>query len=88
MATLSHRIGQLGTERRCPLALLHILAKAVMRDSVIALDLDIAIQGQYLLDPSGGPPVVGIQMPTPLYLLCIYQTHFWLWVLAPPSGNG
>ncbi|KAK8011567.1 hypothetical protein PG990_010532 [Apiospora arundinis] len=38
MTNLYHKVGQLDSERKCPITLVHILVRAACRDPVIALD--------------------------------------------------
>ncbi|KAK8041000.1 hypothetical protein PG994_014007 [Apiospora phragmitis] len=75
MTNLYHKIGQLDPEKRRPLTLIHILVKAAVRDPVIALDLDIAIQGQYLPAPDSGLPMVATQVHPPLNPLRTYRSN-------------
>ncbi|KAK7958576.1 hypothetical protein PG988_013424 [Apiospora saccharicola] len=71
MTNLYHKLGQLDPDRTFPLDLVHILVKAAFRDPAIALDLDNAIQRQYLLAPGGlqpaqmGPPIPGAPVQPP-----------------------
>ncbi|KAK8079680.1 hypothetical protein PG997_007498 [Apiospora hydei] len=63
MANIYHPLGLLDPERRFPLDLIHILVKAASRDPAIALEVDYAIQRQFIQPPAGLPPTqMGSQM--------------------------
>ncbi|KAK8127277.1 hypothetical protein PG984_008385 [Apiospora sp. TS-2023a] len=75
MTNLYHKIGQLDPERTFPLDFVHILVKAAMRDPVVILDLDIAIQHQHLPAPHRGSSMAASRMHTPLRPRRTYRTN-------------